>query len=271
MFTLAFFIYKMEIEEKIEVHRPPLIWSITEVGRALVEWSISVPFKMLQSSEDTGDGHPVMILPGFLATDASTVPLRNFVHECGYKVYGWGEGRNYANEEYISLLNEKIDFIYKKHNQAISLIGWSLGGIYARQLAKAKPNKIRQLITLGSPFKDVIKSNNAKWMYDLLRRGEKNAAIDPELLNDIPLPAPVPTTAIYSKEDGIVPWQLCMEQEETPIHQNIQVRGSHFGLGVNAAVMAIIADRLQYDERNWEPFQSDGILKEIFMYPSLAK
>ena len=256
------------LRKKNGVKRPSLIWSLTEISRAFVEMGFYFPFKALKKFPQNGDGHPVLILPGFLASDASTVPLRNFVHELGYTVYGWGEGRNYANEEYLELLFEKVESLYKKHQEPISLVGWSLGGIYARQLAKGRPHMIRQVMTLGSPFKGVTRANNAKWMYDLLTRGEGTAKIDPELIEDIPHPAPVPTTAVYSKQDGIVPWQLCMEQEESFIHQNIQVHGSHFGLGVNPAVFMIIADRLQYHEENWTSFKPDNLFQDLLLFPS---
>lgn len=250
------------------IKRPSFFWAATEVVRAAAELGAYLPYQYMNRIPKDGDGHPVLILPGFLASDFSTVPLRNFIDKLGYKVHGWGEGRNFANAEYLDLLLEKIDSIYQKQGEKISLIGWSLGGIYARQIAKSRPELIRQVITMGSPFKGVTLANNAKWMYDLMTRGEGVTKIDKSLIEDIPYPAPVPTTAIYSKEDGIVPWKLCLEQEENEIHQNIQVRGSHFGFGVNPIVLKIIADRLQYREENWEHFKTEGVLEDIFFYPS---
>ncbi len=251
-----------------DVKRPNIFWAATEGIRAVVELGAYVPYQFLNRIPEDGDGHPVLILPGFMASDLSTIPLRNFIHKLGYKVYGWGEGRNYASEEYVDLLLNKLDMIYRKHGVRISIIGWSLGGIYARQLAKAKPHKVRQVITLGSPFRGVTKANNAKWMYDLLMRGTGQTKLKKELIEDIPNPAPVPTTAIYSKEDGVVPWKLCMEQEENLIHQNIQVRGSHFGLGVNPAVLKIIANRLPFSQENWQRFEPEGLLEDVILYPS---
>lgn len=247
------------------VKRPSLIWSLTEATRAIFEYSTYFPFKLLHNIPKNGDKHPVLILPGFLASDSSTLRLRTFIDELGYSVYGWGEGRNFASEEYIHLLLEKVNSIYKRHETPVSIIGWSLGGIYARQLGKALPDKVRQIITLGSPFKDVKRANNAKWMYDLLVRGSNKVQINQELIDDIPYPAPLPTTAIYSKEDGIVPWKLCMEEVESAIHQNIQVRGSHFGLGFNPAVLLIIADRLKYTPDNWKKFESSTLFEKLLV------
>jgi len=88
-------------------------------------------------------------------------------------------------------------------------------------------------------------------------------------LKDIPKPAPVPTTAIYSKEDGVVAWEVCIEEKETAIHQNIQVRGSHIGLGFNTAVLKIIADRLLLNADNWSPFKPTNFVEDLLLYPSL--
>lgn len=256
-------------EDVSNIKRPSIIWSLTEASRALVELGLHFPYKWVSRLPQNGDKHPVLIIPGFLASDTSTVPLRKFIFNLGYTVYGWGEGRNLASVEYLDILISRVEKLYKQHDKKVSLIGWSLGGVFARQIAKARPHMVKQVITMGSPFKGISKPNNAKWMYDLLTKGEGIAAIDPELINDIPLPAPVPTTAIYSKEDGVVPWEVCLEQIETEIHQNIQVRGSHLGLGVNASVLWVIADRLAQNEENWSHFVPDNRLEDILFYPSL--
>ena len=233
--------------------RPSFLLGLTEGGRAAIELFTYLPYSALRKLEKTGDDHPVLVLPGFMATDLSTIPLRKYLKGIGYRVYGWDQGRNYAKLDYIELLHERLDGIYHKYHRQVSIIGWSLGGVYARQMAKESPELVRQIITLGSPFKGVTKANNAKWIYDILTNGKGEAQLDPEIMIDIPKPAPVPTTAIYSKEDGVVPWKACMETP-TDIHQNVQVHGSHLGLGVNVTVMEIIADRLQYDQSNWKQF-----------------
>lgn len=254
-----------------KITKPSKVWSLTEVSRALIEFGIYYPYKFLSRLPKSGDGHPVIFLPGFLASDKSTVPLRQFVYKLGYQVYGWGPGRNLADVSNLDLLIEKIEHLYAKHDQKVSIVGWSLGGVFARQIAKARPHLVRQVITLGSPFKGITKPNNAHWVHNIITKGKGTDDISPDLLADIPMPAPVPTTAIYSKEDGIVPWQLCMEQIETAIHQNIQVRGSHLGMGVNPSILWIIADRLQYDDENWTHFKPDTNLEDILFFPSLKR
>ena len=249
-----------------DIKRPSLALSLTEGVRAMMDLSWYVPYRMFTKRADgQGDGHPVLILPGFMASDFSTIPLRSFIHKMGYKVYGWGEGRNYALADYVDMLTQKVDRIYQKHQEPITIIGWSLGGIYARELAKDNPDIIRQIIVMGSPFKSVNQANNAKWMYDLLRKSKIfTDQIDQQTLDNVPTPANVPTTAIYTKEDGVVPWELCLEDEDH-WHQNIQVRGSHLGLGVNPLVLQIVADRLAYEKANWEYFETSNIVEDILV------
>jgi Palmitoyl protein thioesterase len=252
------------------VSRPSFLWLLSEPSRALLELGMSFPFSSFSNKTvKTGDGHPVMVLPGFMSTAASTAILRKFVASLGYNVYDWGLGRNLGKIEFVGLLLERIDEIHQQTGQQVSLIGWSLGGVFARQLAKERPDIIRQVITLGSPFAGLTEPNNASWMYNLITGGRKVKEVNELFLNDLPLPAPVPTTAIYTKEDGIVPWQMCMEREEDNYHQNVQVHGSHIGLGVNPAVLSIIADRLKLSKNNWLKFRPEGFLNKKLLYPSL--
>mgnify|MGYP001801035009 FL=1 len=177
-------------------------------------------------------------------------------------------GRNTADASFVEALEERVESLYEDYQEPVTIIGWSLGGVYARQLGKAMPDKIRQLITLGSPFAGIQEPNNVAWIYNLISKGDRIRRVDPIVFDDIPLPAPVPTTAVYTKEDGIVPWHLCMEEEDE-IHQNIQVRGSHFGLGVNPTVLEIIADRLLHRKDDWTYFTPANIVQDLLFYPSL--
>ena len=255
-------------EGKKEVKKPGAFWLATELVRAALEYGSFLPYKYLSSTSVEGDGHPVLVLPGFMSGDMSTRPLREYINSIGYTTYGWGLGRNYGEESDIDRLLDLTDTIYQNHRQKITIIGWSLGGIYARQIAKSRPHLIRQLMTLGSPFTGLTESNHAAWIHKIITSGKGEDIIDPELLADIPKPAPVPTTAIYSKQDGIVPWEYCLEKEETATHQNIQVYGSHLGLGVNPSVIKIIVDRLQYDQYNWQKFAPQGVLEDMIVYPA---
>jgi hypothetical protein len=249
-----------------KIRRPSLFWLVTESGRAMTEYSVSLPYRKLLKHAKKGDGHPVLVIPGFMTTDLSTAPMRTFLSQLGYLPYGWEQGRNYAAIELIDVLAQRLEEIYQEHGQRVSLIGWSMGGIYARQIAKRNPEYVRQIITMGSPFAGITEPNNVSWIYNLFT-WSKVEEVDPWLIGDLPKAAPVPTTAIYSKQDGIVPWQVCLETEEDDWHQNVQVRGSHLGLGVNPAVLAILADRVQYKQSNWKAFKA-GFLKKLLFYPS---
>jgi alpha/beta superfamily hydrolase len=258
----------MNDQEKT-IDKPGKFWLITEFARAAMEYTSFIPYKHFMTKEYEGDSHPVIVLPGFMSGDVSTKPLRQLLEDIGYTPYGWGLGRNYGDEEDLELLLNRIDKIYHEHRKSISVIGWSLGGIYARQLAKSRPHLIRQVITLGSPFSGITDNNHAVWIHKLITSGKGEDIIDPELLADIPKPAPVPTTAIFSKQDGVVPWQYCIEEKETAIHQNIQVYGSHLGLGVNPTVIEIIIDRLKYEASNWRKFELEpASFSEKILYPA---
>lgn len=256
------------VDTALNLKRPSLFWLVTEAGRAVTELGLTYSYQKLNRSKAFGDGHPVLILPGFMATKRSTAVLRSFIAERGYAVYDWGLGRNRGKTEYLDRLLDRMDEIHHRHRQTISIIGWSLGGVFARQLAKERPAITRQVITLGSPFQDIAQPNNIAWLHTLISGGRTVRDLDPRLIQNLPAPAPVPTTAIYSKEDGIVPWQVCMEREEDELHQNIQVHGSHCGLGVNSSVLHVIEDRLCRDKSNWSHFKAKGLLEGL-VYPSL--
>jgi hypothetical protein len=251
------------------IGRPSLFWLLSEPGRALVEMGASYSINKVSQKKLCGDGHPVMILPGFLSSEKSTKSLRKFVSLQGYEVYDWGLGRNMGKLEYMELLLERLDEIHIKTSREISIIGWSLGGVFARQLAKERPNITRQVITMGSPFAGLSEPNNIAWMYSLLNYGKKVKDVNQTLLEDLPKPASVPTTAIYSKTDGVVPWRYCKEPVVDNLHQNIEVRSSHIGMGANLAVLAVIEDRLLYGKENWVKFKPKGILNNRLVFPSL--
>jgi hypothetical protein len=127
---------------------------------------------------------------------------------------------------------------------------------------------VRQVITLASPFRGISEANNVAWIYNLITGGKRVADVDPDLLLDLPKPTPVPTTSIYSKQDGVVPWEYCMEMEEDSIHQNIEVRGSHLGMANNPSVLKIITNRLMHSRENWEYFYPDNVMEDLLLYPS---
>lgn len=251
--------------------RPSLFLFATEIGRAMMEYGAFKASTPILNQLKKGDGHPVLVIPGFMSSDLATSPLRNFLNKIGYQSYGWELGRNYGAIKYVRQLLDRVEDIKEQHEgEAVSIIGWSLGGVYAREIAKERPDLVRQVITLGSPFTGLKKSNNVSWLYRIINRGRSVKEIQGNMMDKMSVTPPVPTTAIFSKGDGMVSWQYCMELKETELAQNIQVNGSHLGLGHNPTVFPIIADRLAQNPDFWCKFQpSDNFVSRI-LYPNLA-
>ncbi len=245
----------MEVKEKIG--RPSPLLLLLE-SRAFLEFSVQMvglPLLQMMANIPKGDGHPILVLPGFVASDRSTRVLRSYLKQLGYQPYPWELGRNWANyEDLEDLMNERVKHLRAKYGRKVSLIGWSLGGVYAREIARKQPHAVRQIITMGSPFRGIGQDSNASWVYEMIS-GRKNQDIDPELLARFTQAPPVPTTAIYTRTDGIVSWKHCLEKHTGPMTENIEVIGSHCGLGHNPMVLLHIAERLSQQEGDWMPFR----------------
>jgi len=212
-----------------------------------------------------GDGHPVLVFPGLMASDVSTKPLRRFLTRKGYVTYGWEHGSNLGPREgVLDHCMARVRELRRRHRRRISLIGWSLGGIYARELAKDFPRDVRQVITLGTPFTGHPKATNAWRLYELVT-GHRIGA--PEIHEPLRQPPPVPTTSIYSRTDGVVAWHCSVERGGART-ENIEVEASHFGMGLNALAWYAIADRLAQPEGGWQPFDRRGALRWLYRDPA---
>lgn len=234
----------------VEIKRPSLWLHLTEFFRALRERREADSFLKTHQSSKQVKGYPVLIIPGFMASHVSTGPLRKLLDRLGYHAIDWGLGRNYARLEEIDVLSDMIEKIYSEHDQKLTIIGWSLGGIYARRLATLHADKTRRVITLGSPYRHLKSPNYANWLYQLFQKiRSKERREEPQWVEELKLPIPVPSVAIYSKTDGIVPWQACMDEEDQTDHQNIEVVGSHIGLGMNRNVIAHVLAVLEADDQ----------------------
>ena len=235
-----------------QIIRPSLALQLLEI-RAIGELAAFLLAYPALHLAPRGDGHPVLVLPGFLASGTSTLPLRHFLKRLGYKGCRWKLGRNLGpigEIEHEILL--RVKELRERYDQKVSLVGWSLGGIYARELAWMAPDDVRQVITLGTPFRH-HQSTSLSWLYQDLT-GQRRAHMDPELVARMPEPPPVPSTSIYSRSDGVVPWQCSLERK-SDFTENIRVVGSHCGLGHNLSVLWAIADRLAQPEGEWKPFE----------------
>ena len=224
------------------IKKPALFWYLTEGIRGTLQILWCYFFVRRYDYSQQGDGHPVVVVPGFLGSDLSTTLLRKFIQRLGYTVYGWELGRNLGNLADLQRLTDRIETIHQQHGRQVTLIGWSLGGIYVRECAKMDVTAIRQIITLGSPFADLNAPNHARWIFDLIRSGEQ---LDQDWIAKVAEPVPVRTTCFYSKRDGIVPWQACMEKNTDALHQNIEAKSSHVGFVGNVGVFRVLARLLR--------------------------
>lgn len=221
---------------------PAVRYFLTEPARGLADFGMLFTAPWLAAAP-RGDGHGVLVLPGFLATDISTGLLRRFLRMLGYKVRGWEIGRNLGpTERVLDQMPRALAALANWTGGPVSLIGWSLGGVYARELARQDPERVRQVITLGSPFALGDSGHSrADGMYR--RHAHLHATGRLPSPEQVMRPIPVPSTAVYSRRDGIVPWEACIEPP-TELHDNVEVRCSHLGFGVDPSTLWLVADRL---------------------------
>jgi len=247
--------------------RPPSKALMLMELRALPElggFLASLP--LLKVTAPRGDGHPVLVLPGLITSDNSTIPLRRFLNSHGFACHGWNLGRNYGPRPGIEKgLIELLTRLNDETGRKVSLVGWSLGGIYARQMAKLMPERVRSVITLGSPFNGDPRATNAWRLYEYAS-GHKVDDRGRHMGGPIHVTPPVPTTAIYSRSDGICAWQTCMETDGPEV-ENIEVEASHCGLGHHPAVVYAVSDRLAQKEGTWTPFDRNGMRGYVFPDP----
>jgi pimeloyl-ACP methyl ester carboxylesterase len=258
-------------QKSFDVNKKPSMFNLFREGRSLVEMGVTGLMMPTLLQAPKGDGHPVMVLPGFLASDVSTRPLRSFLRVKGYQSEGWGLGRNLGTHivggDHI-VSDELIDQVIRlsvKSNQKVSLVGWSLGGILAREVSRVAPDCVRQVITLGSPFNSSEGTTPmvAK-MFEMIN-GDL-VAKNSHLVEKTYTAPPVPSSAIYSRSDGIVSWRACINKPDALNKQteNIEVKGSHSGLGHNHQAIRIIANRLAQPEGEWQPYENQNKKKASF-------
>ncbi len=238
--------------------KPPSKLLLLGEIRAVYEFALGVASLPTLATAPRGDGHTVLVLPGFLTSDSSTDFLRSYLRGIGLNAVGWEMGRNLGGLYRMrDLLRTKVSDLAAQSGRRISVVGWSLGGVYARDLALALPDCIRGIITLGSPFTGDLRANNVGKLYDRVS-GEHVADAQVEDVAALAGDLPVPATSIYSRTDGVVSWRTSLVRENAQA-ENIEVHGaSHLGLGFNPAVLWAIADRLSQPEGAFEPFGRMG-------------
>jgi hypothetical protein len=243
---------------------PPIPLFLSEPVRGLAGLAALPVAAAWLASAPRGDGHGVLVLPGLLASDNSTALLRRYVRWLGYDVHGWDLGRNIGpTDRVLDELPRELADLAGRSGGPVSIVGWSLGGIYARELARQRPELTRQVITLGSPFAlSDPRQSRAHSAY--VRRSSRHAS--EARIPDMRVrarPIGVPSTAVYSRLDGIVSWQTCIEPE-TELHENVEVRCGHLGFGVDPAALWLIADRLAVPAGRRSRFRPPALLRNLY-------
>ncbi len=245
---------------------PTWLLSLVELPRALSEASTLIPANRLLAGLPEGDGHTVMTLPGFLASGRSMKTMRNFLRDWSYDARSWRCGRNLGLPGKIDVegqLDRRLEKLYQRSGQKISLIGWSLGGLFARELARRNPDKVRSVIMLGSPIGSP-RATNAWRLFEAV----SNVDIDDEtIVNRVetlrdPIDG-VPMTAVYSLTDAVVSSDIARLPQGEGV-ENIGVPASHLGMGFNPAILYLIADRLRQPDGGWQPFEISGLRRLFF-------
>ncbi len=180
----------------------------------------------------------VLVIPGFAASDYSTQIIRSSLAVRGHKAQRWRLGRNEGpSEATAAALAARLEELHRRDGQPVALVGWSLGGVYSHWLAQSTPHLVHSVTTLGSP----------------LRPSDR----PPRALS-------VPATSVYTRNDRVVPWRRSLLDPRLARHENVEVRGSHFTLGFDPAVLFLINDRVEQDPASWQPFSPPILLRAAF-------
>lgn len=246
------------------INPPFLGFALAELPRAMMEFLCLLPAHPLVLSAPRGDGHPVITVPGFRGNDSSMLILRRYLQHWGYAPYPWGLGPNlgigYDRTEYEERFVAQLERVADRTGEAVSLIGWSQGGVIARQAAKLRGDLVRHVITLGSPIGDTPEATTIWRIYQRTSAQD----ITPELLDflrEVATPVPdVRCTCIYSLSDGVVAPSIAQDTV-SPKAENISVIASHFGMSVNPFVLYVVADRLAQKEETWHPFDPNPLAR----------
>jgi esterase/lipase len=250
----------------------PSVWSSLLETRVFMEMALLPASLPLLLEAPRGDGHPVLLVPGFMAGERSLVALKHFLHSKGYDVHTWGLGRNVGfRGKHANALPQKIRYLHHTTGRKVSLVGWSLGGVFSFYSAESTQECVRSIITLGSPVSVDVTGNQSppalKAMYRLVshRLGASAHLMQPraKAMREHRRLA-VPTSCLYSLTDGVVPPQEATIDGDPALHENIRVPGSHIGLGFNGIVLAIVANRLAEAEGDWKPFAPQGLLGRVW-------
>lgn len=220
-----------------QIKKPSQLLHLTDIFRSLIETICGFFYVLFSKRENIGQGRVVMVVPGLLTSDFWTVLIRKYLSKKGFQVYGWEMGTNLGRMHRLPELISRIETIKNRHNQKIILLGWSMGGLFSREISHQRPDLISKVMTLGSPFGDIQAPNNAQWVFELLN---DDYDVDHTLVKRLSSPVSIPSVAFYSKKDGIVAWEACIDKITDDHHINLEIKSSHFGMGANPSVLEAV-------------------------------
>ena len=237
--------FRLEIDVINQKIPKPSLVNMALESRFLIEWASIYAIYPLIPKRIKGEGKPVLLIPPYLGDDSTTAFVRKYLTSLGFTTYKWDQGVNMIKAHYIPRLEEKLDDIYSEHKEKVNIVGWSGGGMFAKIIANRHPEQVEQIVTIGSPVWGVLDMKSRVDGILQFFRGKSQKEKNKHLLDELePIPK-VPVTCIYTKTDGIVPWQHCMEAESYRDDvKNIEVFGSHSGLGANVSVLMATANAL---------------------------
>ncbi|MBL8711815.1 MAG: alpha/beta fold hydrolase [Alphaproteobacteria bacterium] len=208
------------------------------------------PATMDIASVPRGDGHPVLVIPGFFGNDLHMTELQHTIRDHGYTVYGWEAGMNMGpSKSKADQLEKHLQKIYEENgNRPVSIVGYSLGGVYARELARRHPELVANVITLGAPFGQRDSGGNVDERVAHVQEFYGTQNTDPRIA------PPVPTTSLFSTNDWVAGWREALNTGGKQ-QENIRITGGHVAMPFSDNAAAIILDRLAQKTVNWQPMQ----------------
>jgi len=257
------FKYQIDIINK-RIDAPPLFNMMLET-RSAIEWTTMFGIYHFIPKHKATQNKPVLLMPPYLGNDISTTFVRKYLKSVGFKTYKWDLGVNMINSKSLPKLIEKLDEIYEKHQEKVNLVGWSGGGIFAKIIANRHPDKVEQLITIGSPVWGIQNMQTPLVKMLEFLRGKTLKERNEKFLRELEEIPNVPITCIYTKTDGLLPWKHCMEAETLRNDiNNIEVFGSHIGMGANASVLLTVANSLNTNITGKKPNGITSKIESIF-------